>query len=84
MKRIELSFADLKVEFCDREGALRQVEELAKKGTWHPIVVFEPEGCGKTAWLKQTTEMLREMGYEAIYVNPCIRTSLPAPTLRSS
>jgi hypothetical protein len=33
MKRIELSFADLKVELCDRERVLRQVEELAEKGT---------------------------------------------------
>ncbi|NHW45208.1 MAG: ATPase, partial [Candidatus Verstraetearchaeota archaeon] len=34
---------------------------------------FGPEGCGKTAWLKQATETLREMGYEAIYVDPMRR-----------
>jgi hypothetical protein len=37
------------------------------------VVVFGPEGCGKTAWLKQATETLREMGYEAIYVDPMRR-----------
>jgi len=70
MRRVKLSFADLKVDFCDRGRALQQVEEFAERGTWHPIVVFGPEGCGKTAWLKQTAEMLRELGYEAIYIDP--------------
>jgi len=70
MRRVELSFAGLKVEFCDRERALRQVEEFAERGTWHPVVVFGPEGCGKTAWLKQAAELLRELGFEAIYVDP--------------
>jgi hypothetical protein len=70
MRRVKLSFADLKVDFCNRERALQQVEEFAERGTWHPIVVFGPEGCGKTAWLKQTAETLRELGYEAIYIDP--------------
>ena len=74
MKRVKLSFAsDVEVEFCDREKALQQVEELARRGTRFPIVVFGPEGCGKTAWLKQTAELLRELGYEAIYVDPMRR-----------
>jgi len=70
MKRVKLNFAGLEVEFCDRERALQQVRVFAEKGTWHPIVVFGPEGCGKTAWLKQATELLRELGYEVIYVDP--------------
>jgi Cdc6-like AAA superfamily ATPase len=73
MKRVKLGFASLKIEFCDREGAIRQVEEFAEKGTWHPVVVFGPEGCGKTSWLKQAAEMLREHGYEVIYVDPMHR-----------
>jgi hypothetical protein len=73
LKKVKLDFAGLKVEFCDRERAIRQVEEFAERGTWHPVVVFGPEGCGKTAWLKQATETLREMGYEAIYVDPMRR-----------
>jgi hypothetical protein len=73
MRRVELDFAGLKVEFCDRERAIKQVEELAERGTWHPVVVFGPEGCGKTAWLKQAAETLRELGFEAIYVNPMHR-----------
>jgi len=73
LKKVKLDFAGLRVEFCNREGAIRQVEEFAERGTWHPLVVFGPEGCGKTAWLKQATETLREMGYEAIYVDPMRR-----------
>jgi predicted AAA+ superfamily ATPase len=52
--KIKLSFtAGLEVEFVDRERAIKQVEELAEKGTRFPIVIFGPEGCGKTAWLKR-------------------------------
>ena len=54
MKRISLSLAPgFEVEFTDRERALRQVYELAERGTRLPLVVFGPEGCGKTAWLLQ-------------------------------
>jgi hypothetical protein len=71
MRRVKLSFTTgVEVDFCDREVAIKQVEELAERGTRFPIVVFGPEGCGKTAWLKQTAEMLRELNYEAIYVDP--------------
>jgi predicted AAA+ superfamily ATPase len=65
--KIKLSFAPgLEIEFVDRERALKQVEELAEKGTRFPMVVFGPEGCGKTAWLKQATFILRELGFETI------------------
>jgi len=73
VKKVKLDFAGLKVEFCDRERALLQVEEFAERGTWHPIVVFGPEGCGKTAWLRQAAELLREVGYEVVYVDPMRR-----------
>ena len=49
MRRIKLRFAGLEVEFADRERALQQVLEWSEKGTWQPVVVFGPEGCGKTA-----------------------------------
>ncbi len=40
-------------------------------GTYPPVqVVFGPEGCGKTAWLKQSVVLLRELGFEVVYVNP--------------
>ena len=69
--KIKFSFVPgLKIEFVDREGALKQVEELAEKSTRFPIVVFGPEDCGKTAWLKQATFILREFGFEAIYIDP--------------
>jgi predicted AAA+ superfamily ATPase len=63
MRRIRLPFAGLEVEFTDREKALSQVQEWAGKGTWQPIVVYGPEGCGKTSWLRQAAELLRENGY---------------------
>jgi len=71
VRRIKLSFTtDVELEFCDRERAIRQVEEFAEEGTRFPVVVFGPEGCGKTAWLKQATEALRELNFETIYVDP--------------
>jgi len=71
VRRVKLSFAKgVEVEFRDRERAIHQVEEFAESGTRHPVVVFGPEGCGKTAWLKQAAETLRELGFEAIYVDP--------------
>ena len=70
MRRIELSLAGVKVKFTDRELALRRIEEWAEKGTYPVQVVFGPEGCGKTAWLKQSAELLKELGFDVIYVNP--------------
>jgi len=70
MKRVELGFAGLKVEFTDRDRALKQVVEWAGEGTRFPIVVFGPEGCGKTSWLLQAVEVLKELGFGAIYFNP--------------
>ena len=71
MRRVKLSFAPgLEVEFSDRDRGVQQVLEWAERGTRFPIVVFGPEGCGKTAWLKQAVELLRERGYEVVYVNP--------------
>ncbi len=29
-----------------------------------------PEGCGKTAWLLQAVELLKDYGFNVIYVNP--------------
>ncbi|MGC9131902.1 MAG: ATP-binding protein, partial [Pyrobaculum sp.] len=70
MKRIRLGFANLEVEFADREKALRKVEEWAERSTYPVQVVYGPEGCGKTAWLRQSAEFLKELGFDVIYVNP--------------
>jgi hypothetical protein len=73
--KVKLTFTpELEIEFIDRERALKQVEELAEKGTRYPVVVFGPEGCGKSAWLKQAVEILRENGYETLYIDPLHRT----------
>jgi dephospho-CoA kinase len=70
VRRVKLKFTpDLEVEFTDRNRALKQVYELAEKGTASPVVVYGPEGCGKSAWLKQTTEVLREGGFDVIYTD---------------
>jgi len=70
VRRVKLKFTpDLEVEFTDRNRALKQVYELAEKGTASPVVVYGPEGCGKSAWLKQTTEILREGGFDVIYAD---------------
>jgi len=70
VRRVKLRFADREVEFVDRDVALRQLEELADRGAYYPLVVYGPEGCGKTALLKQAKEVLKEHGYAVVYVNP--------------
>jgi energy-coupling factor transporter ATP-binding protein EcfA2 len=71
MRRVRLPLAPgLEVEFADRERALQQVLEWAERGTRFPVVVFGPEGCGKTAWLKQAAELLKDEGYEVFYLHP--------------
>uniref|UniRef100_UPI000AC3D702 ATP-binding protein n=1 Tax=Vulcanisaeta sp. JCM 14467 TaxID=1295370 RepID=UPI000AC3D702 len=71
MRRIQLSFAPhIEVEFVDREQALRKIEEWAEKGMVDVQLVYGPEGCGKTAWLKQSVELLKELDFDVIYVNP--------------
>ena len=71
MRRVELELAPgLTVEFADRERALGQVEGFAEEGTRWPVVVFGPEGCGKTAYLRQATAMLRDLGYDVFYLHP--------------
>jgi GTPase SAR1 family protein len=73
VRRVRLSFADLEVEFVNRDRAIQQVLEWSERGMWFPVVVFGPEGCGKTAWLKQAAEVLRERGYEVFYIHPLDR-----------
>lgn len=75
IKRIRLRFANnVEVEFIDRDEALRKILEWAEKGVRFPQVVFGPEGCGKTAWLRQGVEVLKELGFDVIYMNPLEKT----------
>lgn len=74
MERIKLKFArGVVVEFVDRELGIKRVEEWAARGTRFVQLVYGPKGCGKTAWLKQSAELLRDWGYDVIYVNPLQR-----------
>jgi len=74
VKRIKVSFAGLEVEFADRERALAQIREFGERGTFPVYVVYGPEGCGKTAFLKQAKAVLEgEYGYHVIYTNPLVK-----------
>ncbi|MEL9998447.1 MAG: ATP-binding protein, partial [Sulfolobales archaeon] len=74
MSRVRLPFTpELEVEFCDRFRGIKQVIEWGERSTRFPIVVFGPEGCGKTAWLIQAIEVLKELEFEVIYFNPLRR-----------
>jgi len=71
VKRIKTSFAGLEVEYADRERALAQIRDFGERGTFPVYVVYGPEGCGKTAFLKQAKAILEEeFGYHVIYTNP--------------
>ena len=73
MEKIKLRLANLNVEFVDREQALERVREWAERGMVNVQVIYGPEGCGKTAWLRQSVELLRELGFDVIYLNPVER-----------
>ncbi len=74
MKRIKLKLAPgVETEFVDRDRALAQVVEWAEKSTRFPVVVFGPEGCGKSAFLRQAAEALGEFGYDVVYVDAAHR-----------
>jgi hypothetical protein len=74
MSRVRLPFTpEFEVEFCDRVRGIKQVYEFGERSTRFPIVVFGPEGCGKTAWLTQSIEVLKELKFEVIYFNPLRR-----------
>jgi len=71
IERVRLGFVPgLEVEFTDRDRAIRQVIEWSERSTPYPVVVFGPEGCGKTAWLKQASLVLEKQGFDVIYVDP--------------
>jgi len=69
VRRATVKFANLDIEFTDRDRAIGQVAEWGGEGTLRPVVIFGPEGCGKTAFLRQAATMLRDLGYDAIYVD---------------
>jgi energy-coupling factor transporter ATP-binding protein EcfA2 len=74
MKRVKLPFAPgFEIEFVDREKAVEQIIDWSDKGTGLPIVVYGPEGCGKTSLLLQAVEILKEREYGVIYFNPLRR-----------
>lgn len=53
-----------------RRHALSQLEAVAERGTRLPLVVYGPEGCGKTAFFRQAFEVLRSLGYSVVLVSP--------------
>jgi hypothetical protein len=74
VRRIKPEFVpSVKTEFTDRDRALARVVEWAEKSTRRPVVVFGLEGCGKTAFLRQVAEAMRELGYDVFYIDPLHR-----------
>ncbi len=73
VRRVKARFAGREVEFVDREAALRQLDELAERGTFPVHVVYGPEGCGKTVLLMQARAVLEDRGYHVVYVDPLAR-----------
>jgi molybdopterin-guanine dinucleotide biosynthesis protein len=69
VRRVAVKFANLDVEFVDREVGLGQVATWAERGALFPVVIFGPEGCGKSAFLRQAAEVLRGFGYDVVYVD---------------
>lgn len=69
MRRVAVKFANLDVECVDREVGLGQVATWAERGALFPVVIFGPEGCGKSAFLRQAAEVLRGFGYDVVYVD---------------
>jgi len=73
VKRVKVIFGSKEIEFVDREKALKQIEEFAERGTYPVYIVYDPEGCGKTALFKQAKAILEEFGYHVVYVSPLAR-----------
>ena len=70
-RRVRLRFArGVTIEFVDRDAALAGIRGLAERGTRLPLVVYGPEGCGKSALLRQAATLFEEHGYNCILVDP--------------
>ena len=68
--RVLLDFAPgVRVRFADRERGLERIRGFAERGTGLPVVIYGPEGSGKTALLRQAIQLLRGYGYEVIYID---------------
>jgi len=62
VKRITVEIAPgVETEFVDRDRALAQITEWAERSMRFPVVVFGPEGFGKTVFLRQLAEAASEV-----------------------
>jgi hypothetical protein len=74
VKRVTLELVPgVKTEFIDRDRALARVVEWAERSTRFPVVIFGPEGCGKSAFLRQAAEALGGFGFDVVYVDAAHR-----------
>jgi len=74
IEKVKLRFTCLSIiDLVDRDKAVQQVYEFGERGTGFPVVVYGPEGCGKSSWLLQAVEILKDLGYNVVYFNPLRR-----------
>ncbi len=67
MRRVEVEFAPgVRIPFMNRDSALEELQSIAERGTRLPLVIYGPEGCGKTALLRQSMTLLEEYGYRVV------------------
>jgi hypothetical protein len=60
MGRIKLRFVDgVEVDFIDRKLGLKRVVGWAERDIVNVQVIYGPVGCGRSAWLKQSAELLK-------------------------
>ena len=62
--------------FVDREAELARLHSYAEKGMHAPLLLYGPEGCGKTRLLLELVRRLRGREYLVVYVDALEEDSL--------
>jgi len=73
-----LAVGGYRLEFVDREAELAQLQGYAEKGTHAPLLLYGPEGCGKTRLLLELARRLQGREYLVVYVDALEEDSLEA------
>ena len=73
--RARLVFAGLEIEFVDRDRAIRQIEELARRGTHHPIVIYGLRAVERRLCLDKRRRFSRSLAIALSTSIPWLRRS---------